>query len=231
VRSTETTGRAAGSRRATSDGADAPGAEPFVPNTTSLKVLNDAAQLCRGCHLYRHATQAVLGEGPRRAPIMLVGEQPGDQEDLQGHPFVGPAGGMLVKALQEAGLDREDVFLTNAVKHFKWEPRGKRRIHQKPRISEIRACRPWLEAELRIVKPQVVVCLGAVAAQAVFGSGFKLMQQHGQVLPSTVSPKTVATIHPSAVLRAPDSQGRREAFASLVKDLKTARKAITGEGC
>jgi DNA polymerase len=205
---------------------DDAGAAPFVPDTASLKVLDEAAQSCRGCDLYRHATQAVLGEGRRRSQIMLVGEQPGDQEDLQGHPFVGPAGAMLDKALEQAGLPRSAVFLTNAVKHFKWEPRGKRRIHQKPRISEIRACRPWLEAELRIVKPLVVVCLGAVAAQAIFGSQFKLMQQRGRVLQSSVSPRTLATIHPAAVLRAPDEAARREAFASLVKDLKAARKAM-----
>ena len=140
---------------------------------------------------------------------------------------------MLDKALEQAGLTRSDVFLTNAVKHFKWEPRGKRRIHKKPRVSEMHACRPWLDAELRIVKPQAIVCLGATAAQAVFGSQFKLMQQRGKVLASLLSPKTVATIHPAAVLRAPDEQARREAFASLVKDLKTAkaaiRNAVTGE--
>ena len=157
---------------------------------------------------------------------MLVGEQPGDQEDLQGHPFVGPAGAMLDKALEQAGLARSEVFLTNAVKHFKWEPRGKRRIHQKPRISEIRACRPWLDAELRLVKPDVVVCLGAVAAQAIFGSQFKLMQQRGRMLQSGVSAKTLATIHPAAVLRAPDEEARRQAFATLVKDLKVARKVL-----
>jgi DNA polymerase len=205
---------------------DDAGAAPFVPSTTSLKVLDEAAQSCRGCDLYRHATQAVLGEGRRRSRIMFVGEQPGDQEDLQGHPFVGPAGAMLDKALEQAGLPRSAVFLTNAVKHFKWEPRGKRRIHQKPRISEIRACRPWLDAEIRIVKPLVVVCLGAVAAQSIFGSQFKLMQQRGRVLPSGVSPRTLATIHPAAVLRAPDEETRRQAFASLVKDLKAAKKVM-----
>src|SRR5688572_20443634 len=205
---------------------DDAGAAPFVPNTTSLKVLDEAAQRCRGCDLYRHATQTVLGEGRRRARIMLVGEQPGDQEDLQGHPFVGPAGAMLDKALEQAGLPRSDVFVTNAVKHFKWEPRGKRRIHQKPRVSEIRACRPWLDAELRIVKPFVVVCLGAVAAQSIFGSQFKLMQQRGRVLQSSVSSRTLATIHPAAVLRAPDEEARRLAFASLVKDLRVAKRTL-----
>ena len=213
-------------KRPTAERDDGAGAAPFVPNATSLKALDEAAQRCRGCDLYRRATQAVMGEGRRRARIMLVGEQPGDQEDLQGHPFVGPAGAMLDKALEEAGLPRSDAFLTNAVKHFKWEPRGKRRIHQKPRISEIRACRPWLDAELLVVKPLVVVCLGAVAAQSIFGSQFKLMQQRGRVLESSVSPRTLATIHPAAVLRAPDEEARRQAFASLVKDLKAARKVL-----
>ena len=217
-----TTARGSTDRHKTRARSDDAGAAPFVPKTTSLKVLDEAAQTCRGCDLYRHATQAVIGEGRRSARVMLVGEQPGDQEDLQGHPFVGPAGALLDKALEQAGLARADVFLTNAVKHFKWEPRGKRRIHQKPRVSEMRACRPWLDAELRIVKPHVVVCLGATAAQAVFGTRFKLMQQRGKVLASPVSPNTLATIHPAAVLRAPDEQARREAFASLVKDLKVA---------
>ena len=201
-------------------------AEPFVPKTTSLKVLGAAAQKCRGCDLYKRATQAVFGVGPRGAHVMFVGEQPGDQEDLQGEPFVGPAGAMLDKALTDAGIPRDDVYLTNAVKHFSWEPRGKRRIHKKPRISEIKACRPWLEAELRAVKPEVVVCLGAVAAQSVLGSQFKLMQNHGKVLPSALAPHVVATIHPSAVLRAPDSEGRRAAYEMLVADLKVVAKVI-----
>jgi DNA polymerase len=201
------------------------GAEPFVPQTTSLRALAAAAQECRGCDLYKHATQAVLGEGSKTAAIMLVGEQPGDKEDLEGHPFVGPAGALLDRALAEAGLPRDEVFLTNAVKHFKWEPRGKRRIHQKPRISEMRACRPWLEAEIHAVKPAVIVCLGATAAQTVFGPQFKLMQQRGRVLPSEMSPITVATIHPSAALRAPDEAGRREAYRILVDDLRVARDA------
>jgi uracil-DNA glycosylase len=202
------------------------GAEPFVPKTTSLKVLGAAAQACRGCDLYKRATQAVFGVGPRGAHVMFMGEQPGDQEDLQGEPFVGPAGALLDKALADAGIPRDDVYVTNAVKHFSWEPRGKRRIHKKPRISEIKACRPWLEAELRAVSPEVVVCLGAVAAQSVLGPQFKLMQNHGQVLSSTVAPQVVATIHPSAVLRAPDSEGRRAAYEMLVADLKVVAKVI-----
>jgi len=203
-----------------------PGAERsaalFVPKTTSLRVLRAAAQKCRGCDLYKTATQVVFGAGPARARVMFVGEQPGDHEDQQGGPFVGPAGAMLDKALADAGIPRGEVYLTNAVKHFKWEPRGKRRIHKKPRASEIKACRPWLEAELRAVKPQILVCLGAVAAQAVLGPQFKLMQNRGKVLEERV----VATIHPSAVLRAPDSDARRAAYESLVADLKVVAKAL-----
>jgi DNA polymerase len=203
-------------------------AAPFVPKTTSVKALNAAAHACRGCDLYKTATQVVFGAGPRTARVMLVGEQPGDQEDRHGEPFVGPAGAVLQKALDEVGIPRDTVFLTNAVKHFKWEPRGKRRIHKKPRASEIKACRPWLEAELFAVKPAVVVCLGATAAQSVLGSQFKLMQQRGQVLPSPLADRVVATIHPSAVLRAPDSEGRRAAYDMLVGDLKVAAKVAKG---
>jgi len=202
-------------------------AAPFVPKTTSLGTLGSAAEDCRGCDLYKRATQVVFGAGPRTARVMFVGEQPGDQEDRHGEPFVGPAGAVLQKALEDAGIPRKTAYLTNAVKHFKWEPRGKRRIHQKPRASEIRACRPWLEAELRAVKPAVVVCLGATAAQSVLGAQFKLMQQRGQVLPSAVAERVVATIHPSAVLRAPDPAGRRDVYRMLVADLKVAAKVAT----
>src|SRR5687768_12441095 len=170
-------------------GDDEKTAAPFVPKTTSLKVLGAAAHECRGCDLYKTATQVVFGAGPRAARVMFVGEQPGDQEDRQGAPFVGPAGAMLDKALADAGIPRDQVYVTNAVKHFKWEPRGKRRIHKKPRASEIKACRPWLEAELRAVNPAILVCLGATAAQAVLGSQFKLMQQRGRVLPSALAPQ------------------------------------------
>ncbi len=201
-------------------------AAPFVPESTNVRVLNAAAHECRGCDLYKTATQVVFGAGPKKARVMFVGEQPGDQEDRQGQPFVGPAGALLDKALDDAGIPRDEVYVTNAVKHFKWEPRGKRRIHKKPRASEIKACRPWLEAELRAVKPAVLVCLGATAAQSVFGSQFKLMQQRGQVLPSTLAPQAVATIHPSAVLRAPDSEGRREAYEMLVADLRVVARAL-----
>jgi uracil-DNA glycosylase len=215
-----------------------PGAErsaaPFVPTTTGIRVLGAAAQKCRGCDLYKTATQVVFGAGPSKARVMFVGEQPGDQEDRQGLPFVGPAGAMLDKALEDAGIRRSDVYLTNAVKHFKWEPRGKRRIHKKPRMSEIKACRPWLEGELRAIRPPIVVCLGAVAAQSIMGSQFKLMKNRGKLLPAPVSPEgpalqvehVVATIHPSAVLRAPDAEGRREAYESLVADLKVVARVL-----
>ena len=194
-------------------------AAPFVPDSTSITTLSKAVDECRGCDLYKAATQGVFGAGSRNARVMFIGEQPGDQEDRQGEPFVGPAGALLDKALAEAGIPRTEVYVTNAVKHFKWEPRGKRRIHKKPRWSEIKACRPWLEAELRAVKPAVVVCLGSTAAQSVFGTTFKLMQQRGQSLRSPVAEHTVATIHPSAVLRATDSEGRRQTFELLVADL------------
>ena len=197
-----------------------------MPETTNLRTLGAAAHACRGCDLYRHATQVVFGAGPKRARVMLVGEQPGDQEDRDGQPFVGPAGAMLDRALAEAGIARDDVYVTNAVKNFKWEPRGKRRIHKKPRISEVRACRPWLEAELRAVKPAVVVCLGATAAQSVIGPTFKLMRQRGAVLPGTLAERVVATIHPSAVLRAPDAAGRADAYGMLVADLKVVVRAL-----
>ncbi len=203
-------------------------AAPFVPDSTSLRTLAAAAHGCRGCDLYKTATQVVFGAGPKRARVMFVGEQPGDQEDLQGEPFVGPAGALLDKALEDAGIPREDVYVTNAVKHFKWEPRGKRRIHKKPRVSEIKACRPWLEAELRAVKPAVVVCLGATAAQSVLGPQFKLMQHRGEVLHGAIADRIVATIHPSAVLRAPDSEGRRAAYEMLVNDLKVVAKSLHG---
>ena len=209
-------------------------AAPFVPKTSSVRALSAAAHECRGCDLYKTATQVVFGAGPAKARVMFVGEQPGDQEDRQGEPFVGPAGAMLDKALEDAGIARADVYVTNAVKHFKWEPRGKRRIHKKPRASEIKACRPWLEAELRAVKPQIVVCLGATAAQSVLGPQFKLMQDRGKVIETAPNPKVpalpvervVATIHPSAVLRAPDAEGRRLAYQSLVADLKVVAKAL-----
>src|ERR1041384_3451559 len=192
-------------------------AAPFVPKSKSIRTLSAAAHECRGCDLYKAATQVVFGAGPSKARVVFVGEQPGDQEDRQGAPFVGPAGAMLDKALEDADIPRSDVYVTNAVKHFKWEPRGKRRIHKKPRASEIKACKPWLEAELRAVKPHIVVCLGATAAQSMLGSQFKLMQNRGKVMAGPAGMdagavgsdlRIIATIHPSAVLRAPDAEGR-----------------------
>ena len=202
------------------------GAEPFVPATTSLKALAAAAQGCRGCDLYKDATQAVFGQGGKAARLILVGEQPGDQEDRQGLPFVGPAGALLDKALEEAGISRSEVYVTNAVKHFKWEPRGKRRIHKKPRVSEVKACRPWLEAELRTIHPVVTVALGATAAQSLLGPSFKLMSGRGTVVDDPAVGRVVATIHPSAVLRAIDADGRRAAYEMLVADLRVAAEVV-----
>jgi DNA polymerase len=201
-------------------------AAPFVPDTTSVRKLSAAAHECTGCDLYKNATQVVFGAGPQKARVMFVGEQPGDQEDRQGQPFVGPAGALLDKALEDAGIPRDDVYVTNAVKHFSWEPRGKRRIHKKPRASEVKACRPWLEAELRAVKPAILVCLGATAAQSVLGAQFKLTQHRGTMQASPLAAQVLATIHPSSVLRAPDSEGRRIAYESLVSDLKVVAKAL-----
>lgn len=216
---------------------DVSGAEEFVPKTSSLTELERAASACRGCDLYKDATQTVFGAGPRAARLMLVGEQPGDQEDKAGEPFVGPAGGMLMKALASAGIDRTDTYVTNAVKHFKFEvvaERGKRRIHKKPSRSEVVACQPWLLAEMAAVQPRVVVCLGATAAQSLFGGSFRLTQHRGEVLhlddkhrhglPEEVDPAIVVTIHPSAVLRGP-SEDRDKALAGLVADLKVASVA------
>ena len=202
------------------------GAEGFIPESRSLKVLGEAVDACRGCDLYRRATQGVFGEGTTRARMMLVGEQPGDREDVQGRPFVGPAGRLLDEALVEAGIDRAAVYVTNAVKHFKWtpSPRGKRRIHAKPNAGEVRACRPWLEHEVAIVKPAVVVCLGATAAQSMLGSAFRVTVSRGEVIRGTDwAAGVVATVHPSSILRAPDEESRKRAYAAFVADLKVAR--------
>ena len=193
-----------------------------TPPTTDLEVLRSAVQLCKACDLWRNATQAVLGEGPRGASVMFVGEQPGDREDLAGHPFVGPAGLMLDRALEEAGIDRREVFVTNVVKHFKWEPaeRGKRRIHKKPRGSEIEACRAWLDAELQAIRPEVLVCLGATAAQALLGKNFSVMRQRGHWIQSQLAPHVLATVHPSSLLRAPDDETRHREMVRFVEDLR-----------
>jgi uracil-DNA glycosylase len=204
----------------------AAGAEPFVPVNPTIPRLWDAAQGCKGCDLYRNATQAVLGEGPAAARVMMVGEQPGDKEDLAGHPFVGPAGGLLDRALLDAGIDRADVYVTNAVKHFKFEERGKRRIHKKPSTTEIVACKPWLEAELSVVKPQVIVCLGATAARSVIGKEHSLMKERGKFFEHPQGASVTATVHPSSILRAPDADARHEAYAAFVRDLKAVKKRM-----
>jgi len=195
------------------------------PDTASLGALREAARHCTACHLYKRATQTVFGEGPKGATMMLVGEQPGDYEDVTGKPFVGPAGKIMDRALEEAGIDRSKVYVTNAVKHFKWEPRGKRRIHQKPNSREIAACRPWLEAELRIVKPKLVVAMGATAAQTIFGPSFRVTRERGKVLSSKIAPRVLATVHPSSLLRQPDEASREREYKLFVADLRAALRA------
>ncbi len=193
---------------------------PLLPLHRNLEDLRSAAQNCEACDLYKHATQTVFGEGATKAKVMLVGEQPGDQEDLDGRPFVGPAGKLLDAALEEAGIDRAKVYVTNAVKHFKWEPRGKRRIHKKPSVKEIAACRPWLEAEIAAVLPKVIVCLGATAAQSLLGRDFRVTEKRGRLVESKLAPYVTATVHPSSILRAPDEEARHEARRLFVADLK-----------
>jgi uracil-DNA glycosylase len=196
-----------------------------VPETNDLAKVAVAARGCTACHLYKRGTQTVFGEGPKRAKLLLLGEQPGDQEDLAGKPFVGPAGKLLDRALEEAGIARDEVYVTNTVKHFKWEPRGKRRIHQKPNSREIAACRPWMEAELRLVRPKVLVCLGSTAGQAIFGSSFRVTRERGRVLENGFVAKIVATVHPSSLLRQPDEESRAREYRLFVADLRVAAKA------
>ena len=199
----------------------------LIPAHPTWKNLHDAALGCRACNLWERGTQTVFGEGSTPAHLMLVGEQPGNDEDLAGHPFVGPAGRLLDAALEEAGIDRTDAYVTNVVKHFKWEPRGKRRIHKKPNAIEIGACAPWLAAELEVVKPQVLVCLGATAAQALLGRTFRLTQHRGEWIESRLAPRVLATVHPSAILRAPDEEARHRERALFVADLKVVARALT----
>jgi len=203
-----------------------PTASPFLPQVRTLPSLRTAARTCQGCDLYQHATQTVFGEGTKTATVMLVGEQPGDKEDLSGHPFIGPAGRILDEALATAGIDRSEVYVTNAVKHFNWAPdeRGKRRIHKKPRYSEIQACRPWLDAEIEAVRPEVVICMGATAAQAILGKDFKVLRDRGRFVPSDMAPFVMATVHPSSILRARDD--RHEQMQAFVRDLTVAAKQI-----
>jgi uracil-DNA glycosylase family protein len=193
----------------------------------TLASLREEAARCRACPLWQHATQTVFGEGPPKAELLFVGEQPGDAEDKEGRPFVGPAGRVFDEALAEAGIDREKVYVTNAVKHFKWKARGKRRIHQKPNAAETAACRPWLDAELEVVSPSVLVALGATAAQALLGRGFRVTQQRGVPVESDLAPNVVATVHPSSILRAPDEAARTEAYAAFVADLRAAARLLS----
>lgn len=201
-------------------------AADFLPEEKDLDHLRNAAHDCRGCDLYKDATQVVFGEGNPKARIMFIGEQPGDVEDKQGHPFVGPAGKLLHKALDAAGVDEEQSYFTNAVKHFKYEWRGKRRLHAKPRRIEVLACMPWLEAEIAQVKPDVIVCLGATAAQAIFGTKFKLTQHRGEFLESKLAKYVIATVHPSSILRAQDDESRHEEMQRFIDDLKVVTKLL-----
>jgi DNA polymerase len=201
-------------------------AAPLIPPRPSLPALREAAAGCRACDLWKRGTQTVFGAGPRRARVMLVGEQPGHEEDLAGRPFVGPAGRLLDKALAEAGIDRTDAYLTNVVKHFKWEPRGRRRIHARPDRLEITACRPWLDAEIGVVKPEVLVCLGATAAQALLGPKFRVTRQRGAFVDSPLAPRVTATVHPSSILRAPDDETRRAEMRRFVDDLRRVAGAL-----
>ena len=201
-------------------------AAPLIPPRPTLTKLRAVAAECRACPLWKCGTQTVFGEGKPSSLIMFIGEQPGDREDLAGRPFVGPAGALLDRSLDEASIDRAKVYLTNVVKHFKWEPRGKRRIHKKPNAAEITACRPWLDAEIRVLHPRAIVCLGAVAAQAVIGPKFRVSVQRGQFVDSELAEYVTATVHPSSILRAPSDEARRIERARFVADLKKIRKVI-----
>lgn len=198
-------------------------ADRALPVTTgrTLAAVGDEARGCRACDLWKNGTQTVFGEGARRAELMFVGEQPGDQEDLSGHPFVGPAGKLLDRAFEAAGIDRRTVYVTNVVKHFKWEPRGKRRIHKKPNAGEVAACRPWLDTEIALVKPRAIVCLGATAAQALLGRTFKVTAHRGEFVQSPLATLVLATVHPSSLLRAPDEETRRRETERFIEDLRT----------
>jgi len=195
-------------------------AADLIPEQLSLPRLREAAADCQACDLWKRGTQTVFGAGPRKSTILFVGEQPGNEEDLTGEPFVGPAGRLLDEALVEAGIDRKRVYVTNVVKHFKWEPRGKRRIHKKPNSQEIKACRPWLEAEIAVIKPQIIVALGATAAQALLGAQFRVTKERGKFIESTLAPYIMATVHPSSILRAPDDETRRSERRKFMDDLK-----------
>ena len=207
-------------------GAEPNDATPFLPDRRSLKALREAAAGCRGCHLWRHATQTVFGEGRKASRVMFVGEQPGDKEDRAGAPFVGPAGRELDRALEQVGIDRADVYVTNVVKHFAFEERGKRRLHRTPKRFEIEACKPWLEEELRAVGPEAVVLLGATAGKALLGPSFRVTKLRGQPIDSDLAPLVTATVHPSAILRAPDDEARYAERRAFTQDLRIVAKAL-----
>jgi DNA polymerase len=202
------------------------GAADLIPDRPTLAKVRETAKDCRACDLWKLGTQTVFGEGSSRAPIMFVGEQPGNEEDLAGHPFVGPAGRLLDRALADAGIDRATVYVTNVVKHFKWEPRGKRRLHKKPNAGEIAACRPWLDTEVMLVKPRILVCLGATAAQALLGRQFRVTAHRGEFVPSPLAPLVLATVHPSSILRAPDDEARRREMERFTDDLRKVARAL-----
>jgi uracil-DNA glycosylase len=202
-------------------------AAELIPDRPTLATVRAASKDCQACELWRRGTQTVFGEGRRQAQLMFVGEQPGNDEDLSGHPFVGPAGKLLDRALAEAGIDRSAVYVTNVVKHFKWEPRGKRRIHKKPSAGEIAACRPWLDTEIALVKPRAIVCLGATAAQALLGRQFRVTAHRGEFVASPLAPLVLATVHPSSILRAPDDETRRAETKAFTDDLRTVAKALS----
>ncbi len=208
------------------DRSEAPGLFSEIP---SYEELVEAAARCEACPLYRNATQTVFGEGPRAARLMLVGEQPGDQEDLKGRPFVGPAGQLLDWALEKAGIDRARTYVTNVVKHFKWVPRGKRRIHSKPSSLEIKACRPWLDQEISLVRPEVLVCLGATAAQALLGASFRVTRERGRFVRSDLAPHVMATVHPSSLLRIEDDKERKAAIREFVVELRRVTQVLHGK--
>src|SRR2546425_8123014 len=201
-------------------------AAELIPDHPAISSVREAAKDCQACDLYKRGTQTVFGEGAPKVELMLIGEQPGDAEDLAGRPFVGPAGKLLDRALEEAGIDRAAVYVTNVVKHFKWEPRGKRRIHKKPNASEIAACRPWLDTEIELVKPRAIVCLGATAAQTLLGRQFKVTAHRSEFIESQLAPLVLATVHPSSLLRAPDEETRRLEMKRFTDDLREVARAL-----
>jgi DNA polymerase len=204
-------------------------AADLIPDRPTIDQVRAAARDCQACDLWRLGTQTVFGEGAKKAQLMLVGEQPGNDEDLRGRPFVGPAGKLLDRALADAGIDRAAVYVTNVVKHFKWEPRGKRRIHKKPNAGEIGACRPWLDTEIALVKPRAIVCLGATAAQTLLGRQFKVTAHRGDFVPSPLAPLVLATVHPSSILRAPDDEARRREMKQFTDDLRVVARALSSQ--